>query len=74
MNEIMEILKGICPRIDFDKEKQLIDDTVLDSLQLMQIITELSDKYEIEVDADDIVPENFNSAEQIWTMIERKLR
>lgn len=72
MEELMEILCRTCPAIDFDNEDSLIDDGILDSLDLVTLVTALMDEYDIEISVDDLLPENFNSAEAILALIEQK--
>ena len=63
MDEILEILEGINPDIDFETCDTLVDDGILASLDIVSVIAELSDAFDITIPARDIVPENFNSAE-----------
>lgn len=72
--EILEILTGICPDVDFEKETMLIDGGVLDSFSVIQIVTELMEHFDIFIDADDIEPENLNSLESICQMVQDKLQ
>lgn len=70
---ILEVVKAIRPDVDFEKETALIDDEILDSFDVIQIVTELMEEFGIFIDADDIEPENLNSLEGIREMIERKM-
>lgn len=70
-NELMDILKDCCPDIDFETEKALVDDQILDSLSVVMIVGELNEAFGISITADDLLPENFNSAEAMCRMIER---
>lgn len=72
--EILNILEQICPDVDFEKETQLIDGSILDSFAVIQIVTELMEHFDIFIDADDIEPENLNSLEAICQMVQNKLR
>lgn len=71
--EILEILAGICPDVDFEKEKELIDGGVIDSFAVIQIVTELMEHFDIFIDADDIEPENLNSLDNICEMVKSKI-
>ena len=71
MDKLREILSEVRPDIDFKNETQLIDNGILDSLNIMEIIAEISDEFDIELSPADIVPANFNSAESLWAMIQR---
>ena len=68
MEELMEILEALKPEIDFAAEKELIDDGVLESFDVITLIAEIEDQMGIEIPAEEIVPENFNSAEDIWRL------
>lgn len=71
MNRLLEILEGIRPDVDFNKEKELMDGGVLDSFDVVTIISELNDEYDIHITVDELKPENFNSVECIMTMVNR---
>lgn len=71
MDKLLEILSEVSPDVDFKNETKLIDNGILDSLNIMEIIAEISDEFDIELSPADIVPANFNSAESLWAMIQR---
>ncbi|MBP9996417.1 MAG: acyl carrier protein [Lachnospiraceae bacterium] len=71
MEELLQLLSEIRPDVDFEAEDELMDADVLDSFDVITIVSEIQDKYNIEIDVADIVPDNFNSAELIWKLIER---
>ncbi|MBD5545166.1 MAG: acyl carrier protein [Lachnospiraceae bacterium] len=71
MEKLMNILKELRPEIDFEKETKLIDGGILDSFDMVSLIGELNESFGIEISFDDMEPENFNSAEQIYQMIVR---
>ena len=70
--QIIEILSGICPGIDFETETALIDDGLIDSLDIVAVVTELMEAFDVELGVDDLTPENFNSVEAIEELIESK--
>ena len=70
MEELMELLASLKPEIDFET-KELIDDGLLESFDVITLIAELEDQFEVEIPAEEIVPENFNSAEGIWNLLQR---
>ena len=70
---MISILEEIRPDIDFEVEDSLIDDGILDSMDIISIVNEINDAYDIEVDVSDLLPENFNSAEAMYELI-KKLR
>jgi acyl carrier protein len=69
MEELLEILSELHPEIDFKKEKNLIDDGILDSFDIITLVGELNDKFDVAIGVDDLTPENFNSAEAIDHLI-----
>ena len=69
MDELMEILEEICPDVDFGEETSLADDKILSSFDILSIISEISDAFDITLTPAEIIPENFNSADAIWNMI-----
>ena len=71
MEEILAILNGIRPDVDFTKEKKLIDDGVLDSFDIISIVGEFNEAYDIEIDVEDLEPDNFNTVEAMLELIER---
>jgi len=73
MEKLMEILRETCPGVDFENEKALIDDEILDSMDIVTIVSEIMGVFSVELNVEDLVPENFNSVEAIWTLIEQRL-
>lgn len=71
MDELLELLEDIKPTVDFRTCTGLIDDGYLDSFDILSIVSELNDASGIEISPVDIVPENFNSAQALWNMVER---
>ena len=71
METLLEILNDIDDTVNWEDETALIDDRILDSFGMISLISELEDQFEIEIDASEIVPENFNSADAMWKMIQR---
>ena len=70
MEQLLEILRGIRPDVDFENETALIDDGILDSLDVVSIISELDNEFEVQVRINELDPENFNSAESIWNLVQ----
>ncbi len=73
MEKILEILKRIRDDIDYENEKNLVDDGILDSFDVVGIVSEITAEYDITITVDAIVPENFNSVEAIHAMVEKIL-
>lgn len=71
MDELKNILTELKPDVDFDNEKGLIDNAILDSFDIVQLISELNQAFDIEITPADIIPENFNSMEALWNMVQK---
>ncbi len=71
MEELIRILDEIDDSIDWEKEEHLIDNRIMDSFMVISLISELTDQFDIEIEASEIVPENLNSVEAMWKMITR---
>ena len=69
--ELMEILNELRPDVDFEHENALIDDGILDSFDLVSLIGELTDAFDVDISFDDIEPENFNSADNMAALLTR---
>ena len=69
--QIIEILTEICPGVDFEQETSLIDDGLIDSLDIVAVVTDLMDTFDVQLGVDDLTPENFNSVDAICQVIER---
>ena len=68
MEKLLEILKSIRSDVDFASETELIDAGILDSLDIVAIISELNDAYDIAIRVTELDPDNFNSAQAIYEM------
>ena len=73
MEELMKILNDARPDLDFSKEDKLIDDNVLDSFDIITIVGDINSTFDININVGDLVPENFNSADAIWKVIQTYL-
>ena len=71
MEELLSILREIHPDVDFETCNTLIDDQILDSIDIVTLVAEISDAFDVEVPPEALVPENFNSAKALWEMIQR---
>ena len=60
MEKLMQILQEIRPDVDFENEKALIDDGILDSFDVVSIISELDDAFDVQIRITELDPENFN--------------
>ncbi|MDE6751039.1 MAG: acyl carrier protein [Lachnospiraceae bacterium] len=71
MEDLLRILSDLHPDVDFETEDHLVDDMILDSFDIVSLITEISDQFDVTITAKDIIPENFNSAEALYDLIQR---
>ena len=69
-NELRGILEEIRPDIDFDTETQLIDGGVLDSFDIVTLVAEINATFDIAIPAEELIPENFNSAKALLKLLE----
>ena len=70
-NDLREILEEIRPDIDFDTETQLIDGGILDSFDIVTLVAEINATFDIAIPAEELIPENFNSAQAWLALLER---
>jgi acyl carrier protein len=70
MEQLLEILKSIRPDVDFENETALIDDGILDSFDVVSIISEIDNVFGVQIRITELDPENFNSAEAIWDLVQ----
>jgi acyl carrier protein len=67
--ELLVILKELRPDVDFEKEKLLIDDGILDSFDIVSLVAELNSAFDVEINVMDLMPENFNNIEAMLELI-----
>ncbi len=71
MEQLIELLEELHPEIDYETEEGLVDNGILDSLDIVTLITDINDAFDVSIPAEEILPENFNSAKALWELIER---
>lgn len=71
MEQLLEILSDLHPEVDFEECDTLIDDGILDSFDIVSLIAEINEEFDVVISAEHIIPENFNSAEALYALIER---
>ena len=69
---LLESLRDVCPDVDFERETSLIDDGLLESLDIVSIVTGIMDEFDVELNVDDLLPENFNSVDAMLALIESR--
>ena len=71
--KLLKILTETCPGVDFRQETALIDDGILESLDIVTIVSEIMDEFEVELNVEDLLPENFNSLEAMLALLARRM-
>lgn len=69
--EILKILSDLRPEFDFTENVNFIEEGMLDSFDVISLVSELDNKYGIEISGEDVVPENFSSVEAIEFLLGR---
>jgi|LSQX01.2.fsa_nt_gb acyl carrier protein len=70
--KIRAILSELRPDVDFDSEQKLIDDAILDSFDIVTLVFELNDAFDLDIDVEELIPENFNSVDAMAELIVKK--
>ncbi len=70
MESLLEILRELHPEVDFETEEHLIDNGILDSFDIVSLISEIQDTFDVTINANRIIPENFNSAKALYSLIQ----
>ena len=68
--KILAVLEEIRPDVDFVNEKLLIDDSILDSFDIISIVNEFNNTFDVDIDVEDLEPDNFNTIEAMQELIE----
>lgn len=71
MEKLLEILENVKPGVDFTNEKNIVEDGIIDSFDIVTIVAQISDEFDIDFPVNEIVPENFNSIEALYATIEK---
>ncbi len=71
LEQLLEILRELKPDVEFEGQKRLFDDGLLDSLDIVSLVSEIDDAFDVEITVTDLQPENFNSVEAMLALIER---
>ena len=70
--KLLAMLEEIRPDVDFENEKTLIDNDVLDSFDIISIVQAIDDNFGVAIDVDDLEPDNFNSYEAMLELIKKR--
>lgn len=71
MNELLEILNELKPGVDWESEEDLVKRGVLTSMEIVRLVVEINDNFDVELTPIDVIPENFYSVKTIYELIKR---
>lgn len=71
MRDLLEILQRMHPDVDFEICDTLVDEGILDSFDIVSLVGEIEDVYGVVIPVEEIIPENFNSADSLYELITR---
>ena len=71
MEKLLEILDELHPDVDFETEEHLIDNKILDSFDIVTLVAEIDAEYDGAIPAEELIPENFNSAKALYALVEK---
>ena len=71
MERLIEILEGLHPEVDFETCDDLIDGKIFDSFDIVTLVAEINEEFDVAIPAEELIPDNFNSAEAIWNLIQK---
>lgn len=71
MEALLDILNELHPEVDFETETGLIDNKILDSFDIVTIVAEIDSEYDVQIPAVELTPENFNSAQALYALVEK---
>lgn len=71
MEALLNILTNLHPDVDFTRADKLVDNKILDSFDIVTIIAEVDSEYGVAIPAEEIIPDNFNSAQALYALIQR---
>ena len=69
MEELIKLLNELHEEVDFEAEEALVDDGIIESLDIVTLVTEINDRFDVSIPPEEIVPDNFNSAKALWELI-----
>ena len=69
LEDVIGMLEDIQEDIDYEEEDGLIDNDLLDSFDILAIVSAVDEEFDVEIPAKEITPDNFNSAEALHQLI-----
>lgn len=71
MEALIEILEDIKPGVDFKKEENLIEDEILESFDIVNLVSRIDNEFDVKITPADLLPENFKSVQTIYNLIKK---
>lgn len=71
LDDVIEVLEDVKEDVDYENETSLVDSRILDSFDILSLISALNEEFDISIPAKDIIPDNFNSAQGLLAMVQR---
>ncbi len=71
MERLINILEDLNPEVDYNTCTNLIDGHFLDSLAILSLVAEIEEEFDVVIPTVEIIPENFNSAQKLWALIQK---
>lgn len=71
MEALLNILSELHPDVDFSAEEHLVDNQILDSFDIVTIVAEIDAEYDVQIPAEELIPENFNSAKSLYALVQK---
>jgi len=71
MNKLLEVLETVKPGVDFKNSKDMISEGLIDSFDMISIIANINEAFDIDFSVADITPENFQTVQSLYEAIER---
>ena len=71
MDVIIEIIKELHPDVDYETNTSLVDDRIIDSFDIISIVAEIDDRLDVQIPAEEIIPDNFNSAAALAALVKK---
>lgn len=68
--KLIQILNEVRPDIDYSDDMKLVDDGILDSFDIVNLILEIEEELDVKIGVEDILPENFNNLDDLELLIE----
>lgn len=69
MEKLIKILEDVKPGVDYKKEKELITNGILDSFDIVTLVSEINDNFDIEFPIEEVIPENFENVDALYKTI-----